>query len=252
MSKQAISASPRLPSCVPGCLHRLHGRCCLPTHSCVCLPSTQRSTLEAYTFLRPEACFVYDDNISGTAGGAGSGVGKQQGQQKAAAGSGRRLEGAEAEGAEALSGSVNSRRLAVGKQGVAADGAKAQPKQPKQQQQQQKGKKAGGAAPKRQAPKQQAPKQAGPGKGGPAAPPADPQDGSYSAAILSALRSESSIAAHQAVRALKAEVMNHNVAVAAAFMAETEGQYSADERNADRRSWALRRQQRLQPSQSIR
>lgn len=215
----------------------------------VCACPSQCSTLEAYTFLRPEACFVYDDNISGTAGGAGSGVGKQQGQQKAAAGGGRRLEGAEAEGAEALSGSVNSRRLAAGKQGAAADGAKAQAKQTKQQQ---KGKKAGGAAPRQQAPKQQAPKQAVPGKGGPASPPADPQDSSYSAAILAALRSESSIAAHQAVRALKAEVMNHNVAVAAAFMAETEGQYSADERDADRRSWALRRQQRLQPSQSIR
>ncbi|PRW56831.1 cell division [Chlorella sorokiniana] len=226
----------------------------------------ERRTLEAYTFLRPESCFVYDDTIPSTAGDAGSGAspqaaaGKQQAapKAKAAAGGGRRLEGAEAEGEEELGGSLASRRLAAGKQEAGGEGAKAQPKQaakqqPKQQPKQQaqpKGKKAGGAALQQQAPKQQKGGQAGaqPGKGGNAAPPADPQAGSYSAAILAALRSESSIAAHQAVRALKAEVMNHNVAVAAAFMADTEGQFSAEERDADRRAWALRQQQRLRPT----
>lgn len=208
-------------------------------------------TLEAYTFLRPEACFVYDDGIASTTGGSTDGpaaAGKPAAQPKAAVGGGRRL--ASAEAADGLS-STSSRRLAAGKQAAADDGAKAQPKQQKgaQQAQQPKGKKAGVAAPRQQQPKQQ---KGGQAAAQPSKAPADPQAGSYSAAILAALRSESSIAAHQAVRALKAEVMNHNVAVAAAFMAETEAQYSSAERDADRHAWALRRQQRLQSSQSIR
>lgn len=207
-------------------------------------------TLEAYTFLRPEACFVYDDGIASTTGSSTDGpaaAGKQAAQPKAAGGGGRRL--ASAEAADGLSG-TSSRRLAAGKQ-AAGDGAKAQPKQQKgaQQAQHPKGKKGGVAAPRQQQPKQQ---KGGQAAAQPSKAPADPQAGSYSAAILAALRSESSIAAHQAVRALKAEVMNHNVAVAAAFMAETEAQYSSAERDADRHAWALRRQQRLQSSQSIR
>lgn len=73
----------------------------------------------------------------------------------------------------------------------------------------------------------------------------DPQAGSYSAAILSALRSESSAAARVAVAALKEQVMEHNRAVAAAFMAETEAQYTAAERSADAAWWRTRQVERV-------
>lgn len=73
---------------------------------------------------------------------------------------------------------------------------------------------------------------------------ADPQTGSYSAAILSALRSESSWAARLAVRELKKEVMSHNQVVAAAFMTGTEQQYSPEERQADAKWWRGREAER--------
>jgi hypothetical protein len=67
-----------------------------------------------------------------------------------------------------------------------------------------------------------------------------PAASSYSAAILSALREESSAAARLAVKQLKAVVMQHNAAVAAAFMAETEGQHSRQEQAEDAAQWRLR------------
>ena len=63
---------------------------------------------------------------------------------------------------------------------------------------------------------------------------------SYSAALLAALGEESSVAARLAMKQLKADVMQHNKAVAAAFMAETEGQYSQQEQAADAVQWRQR------------
>ena len=67
-----------------------------------------------------------------------------------------------------------------------------------------------------------------------------PPASSYSAAILSALRAESSTAARAAVKQLKAAVMQHNTAVAAGFMAETKGQHSWQEQEEDAAKWRMR------------
>lgn len=150
-------------------------------------------TLEAYNFLQPKACFVYDDRIPGTA------PPRKEGGK-----------GGQAAGSERL-----QRRL-LEKKGSRGDPA-AQSQGLQQQQQQQQGWDPDGG---------------------------EPQAGSYSAAILAALRSESSAAARVAVAALKEHVMGHNRAVAAAFMAQTEAQYAEAERSADAAWWRARQAER--------
>lgn len=164
-----------------------------------------RRTLEAYTFLQPGSCFIYDDRIP-SLGGPSEPPKQQQQERKQQQKGQRRL-------LDASSGPARALRAADAK------GAAACRKGGKEQKQQQR--KAGA---KRQ-------------DGG---APRDPPEGSYSAALLGALRSASSEAAREAVRGLKAEVMSHNAQVAAAFMAATEAQYTAEERAADAAAWAVR------------
>ncbi|KAL4439721.1 hypothetical protein ABPG75_002722 [Micractinium tetrahymenae] len=173
----------------------------------------ERRTLEAYNFLQPKACFVYDDRMPGTLPPS-KGAGRQGGPFQ-----GARKDGAK--GGQAAESKKGQRRLLLEKEGGGSRGdedAKSPgPPKPQQQEHPQQGEE----------------------------PHVDePQTGSYSAAILAALRSESSAAARVAVAALKEQVMRHNRAVAAAFMAESEAQYAAEERAMDAGWWRAREAER--------
>lgn len=157
----------------------------------------------AYTFLQPAACFVYDERQASSEATDGSAASQRR---LLVAGAAAAVQGEDTAAGGSNRGSSRGLLKAGSKKG-GKGGGKKQQKAP--------------APPK-------------------AAEVVAPLPGSYSAAVLAALRSESSIAAHQAVKQLKAEVMNHNQMVAAAFMAGTEGQFSAAERAADAAAWRLR------------
>ena len=182
-----------------------------------------RRTLEAYTFLRPDSCFIYDERIPSLEGDASGGQQEQPKQQQKQQPK-QQAKQQQQKGQRRLLDAPGAPRALQAKGGAAGKkGGKEQqqPKRQQQQQQQQQQQRKGGARP----------------DGG---TPPEPPVGSYSAALLGALRSESSVAAREAVRGLKAEVMNHNAMVAAAFMAATEAQYSVQERAADAAAWAAR------------
>lgn len=209
MATTALLASPRTPCLPPVALKKT-----LPALP-ICLspprPNLSSRTLLAYNFLKPDACFVYDDSIPST----------MHTTAKPGPSASQQHKGTLAEGKEEA-----AERLLLLSNGNAASS---------------KGKARSALKQHKQAPLSPRQHKAPPPQQQRADELEEPQAGSYSAALLAALRSESSAAARRAVKEMKVAVMGHNAAVAAAFMADTARQFSEAERAADGAWWARRR-----------
>jgi hypothetical protein len=223
-----------------------------------------RSTLQAYDFLTQGSCFVYDDEnapeVPHNDGAAGDGGGEADnaGGGDASEGGGGGSEEDERGDGSGGGGGPPARRLlkeapdAAAGDGEGSDGREGrhgaaeessdEGQQEAEEQQDEEQEMEEEQQEEAEQPEEEERQEEHAARDGDAPP--DPRPRSYSAAILAALRLESSAAAHEAMKELKAKVMSHNTAVAAAFMADTAAQYSAAERDADAAWWHARQAER--------